>query len=89
MHNGPITSYHLGGGGRGEGDLWASHDFQGERRGDQSLLTEIKRGTIKIKWLPMRGILKILQSFGGGGGMGKSGCYIASQPKSNDHSSRG
>ena len=40
----------------------------------------------------MRGILKILQSFGGaggGGGVGKSGCYIASQPKSNDHSSRG
>ena len=39
----------------------------------------------------MRGILKLLQSFGGGGGVcvGKSGCYIASQPKLNDHSSRG
>ena len=49
MHNGPVTSYHLGGGGRGEGDLWASHDFQGERRGNQSLLTEIKGGTIKKK----------------------------------------
>ena len=49
MHNGPVTSYHLGGGGRGEGDLWASHDFQGEWRGDQSLLTEIKGGTIKKK----------------------------------------
>ena len=44
-HQGSVIIFRLGKGGRG---LWGSHDFQGERSGEQSSLTEYKGGTRKL-----------------------------------------
>ena len=57
-----IIIYH-GGGRKNEG---GSHGFQGNRGEKQSLLTRYKGGATE-HCLPMEGIIKILQSFDGGG----------------------
>ena len=54
-------------GGGGLGGFGGSYDFQGEPREDQSPLTEYKWGTVE-DWLPMKGIIRILQSLRGGRG---------------------
>ena len=41
--------------------FWGSQDFQGEWRGDLSSPIEYKEGTIE-NWLPIRGIISIIQS---------------------------
>ena len=56
--------------GGGVRRIWGSYDFQGEPREDQSPLKEYKWGTVE-DWLPMKGIIRILQSLWGGGGGGE------------------
>ena len=58
-------------GGGGLGGFGGSYDFQGEPREDQSPLKEYKWGTVE-DWLPMKGIIRILQSLWGGGGGGEN-----------------
>ena len=41
--------------------FWGSQDFQGEWRGELSSPIEYKEGTIE-NWLPIRGIISIIQS---------------------------
>ena len=68
------------GGGGGLGGFGGSYDFQGEPREDQSPLKEYKWGTVE-DWLPMKGIIRILQSlWGGGGGWGNQVRVILAQP---------
>ena len=60
------------GGGGWVAGFWGSQDFQGEWRGDLSSPKEYKEGI--EKWLPIRGIISIIQSLrrrreGGGGGI--------------------
>ena len=58
-----ISRLKRGGGGVGEvvAGFWGSQDFQGEWRGDLSSPIEYKEGTIE-NWLPIRGIISIIQS---------------------------
>ena len=64
----PIIIYHGGGGERMKGEL---HCFQENRGGENSHCQQSTKGGGAIRhWLPMKGIIKILQSFGGGGGTG-------------------
>ena len=56
-----IIIYHGGGERKNER---GSHGFQGNRGEKQSLLTRYKGGATE-HCLPMEGIIKILQSFGG------------------------
>ena len=58
-----IIIYHGGGGGERKNE-GGSHGFQGNR--GESLLTRYKGGATE-HCLPMEGIIKILQSFDGGG----------------------
>ena len=58
-----IIIYHGGGEERMKGGL---HGFQGNRGEKQSLLTRYKGGGATEHCLSMEGIIKILQSFGGG-----------------------
>ena len=60
--------------GGGLGGFGGSYDFQGEPREDQSPLTEYKWGTVE-DWLPMKGIIRILQSLRGGGGKSGTCCF--------------
>ena len=53
----------------GGGEKWRGNHMVFMRREKQSLPTEYKGGGGAIRhWLPMRGIIKILQNFGGRGG---------------------
>ena len=63
--NASIIIYHGGEGGE-ERIKGGSHGFQGNRGEKQSLLTRHKGGGATEHCLPMEGIIKILQSFGGG-----------------------
>ena len=46
---GGITWFQGKGGGRkGTGRIWGDHVVSGERRGEQSSLTEFKEGSIKV-----------------------------------------
>ena len=58
------NSWHLGG-GPPRSILWGSHGFQGGQRRYQPSTTMYKGGNLE-NWLPMRGIITILQSLIGG-----------------------
>ena len=55
--------------------FWGSQDFQGEWRGDLSSPIEYKEGTIE-NWLPIRGIISIIQSVRRGRGWGGVGMKL-------------
>ena len=62
-----IQSLGRGGGGGLVAGFRGSEDFQGEWRGDLLSPIKYKEGTIE-NWLPIRSIVRIIQSFAEGGG---------------------
>ena len=69
----------MGGGGEVVAGFRGSQDFQGEWRGDLSSPIEYKEGTTE-NWLPIRSIVRIIQSFTGAGVRDQIN-FILTQPK--------
>ena len=67
------------GGGGSVAGFWGTKDFQGEGRGELSSPIEYKEGTTE-NWLPIRSIVRIIQSFTGGGVRDQIN-FILTQPK--------
>ena len=68
-------------------DLEDHKIFRENGGGNLSSPIEYKEGTLEI-WMPIRGIIRIMQSFtrgGGGGGGGDQTNFILTQPKFSSH----